>query len=128
MVAFAFTVTFAAFDLLMSLDPHWYSTIFGVYFFAGGVVGFFALLPVVSRITQKAGRMEHMITPEHYHDMGKLIFAFVIFWAYIAFSQYMLIWYGNIPEETTWFLRRQEVTHEVHAASWGRARAERGAR
>ena len=73
---------------------------------AYGLVGFFALLPVVSRITQLAGRMTHMITAEHYHDMGKLIFAFVIFWAYIAFSQYMLIWYGDIPEETTWYLAR----------------------
>ncbi|MFH1279607.1 MAG: quinol:cytochrome C oxidoreductase [Candidatus Eisenbacteria bacterium] len=108
MFAYAFTTTFAAFDLLMSLDPHWYSTMFGVYFWAGGVVGFFALLPLVAWATQRAGRMTHMITAEHYHDMGKLMFAFTVFWAYIAFSQYMLIWYGNIPEETVWYLRRQQ--------------------
>jgi hypothetical protein len=107
MVLFALTVTFAAFDLLMSLDPHWYSTIFGVYFFAGGVVGFFALLTLVTFTVQQSGRLRHVITVEHYHDLGKLIFAFIVFWAYIAFSQYMLIWYANIPEETTWLLERQ---------------------
>ncbi len=107
LVLFALTVTFAAFDFLMSLDPHWYSTIFGVYYFAGGVLGFFALLPILSFLVQRSGRVAAAITPEHYHDMGKLIFAFVVFWAYIAFSQYMLIWYANIPEETGWYLKRQ---------------------
>jgi hypothetical protein len=107
MLLFALATTFAAFDLLMSLDPHWYSTIFGVYFFSGSVLGFFALLIVVSCVTQRAGRMRHMITAEHYHDLGKLLFAFTVFWAYIAFSQYMLIWYADIPEETSWYLTRQ---------------------
>ncbi len=107
MLLFALTVTFAAFDLLMSLDPHWFSTIFGVYFFAGGFVGFLALLIVVAFAVQRAGLLVHAITREHYHDLGKLLFAFVVFWAYIAFSQYMLIWYANLPEETGWFLRRQ---------------------
>jgi hypothetical protein len=107
MVLFAFTVTFASFDWLMSPDAHWYSTIFGVYYFSGGVVGFFGLLIVVALLLQRAGRLTHVITAEHYHDLGKLLFAFVVFWAYIAFSQYMLIWYANIPEETTWYLARQ---------------------
>lgn len=107
MLLFAITITFAAFDLLMSLDPHWYSTIFGVYYFAGGVVGFFALLVVTAAAVQALGRLPRAITTEHYHDLGKLVFAFVVFWAYIAFSQYMLIWYGNIPEETHWYLKRQ---------------------
>jgi hypothetical protein len=107
MVLFGITMNFAAFDLLMSLDPHWYSTIFGVYFFSGGVVGFFALLPLLTILIQRSGRLTNAVTPEHYHDMGKLIFAFVIFWAYIGFSQYMLIWYANLPEETVWYLRRQ---------------------
>lgn len=106
MLAFALTVTFAAFDLLMSLDPHWYSTIFGVYYFAGAVVGAFALLIASGVLLQRAGYLRRTITREHYHDLGKLLFAFVVFWAYIAFSQFMLIWYGNIPEETTWILRR----------------------
>ncbi len=107
MVFFAITVTFAAFDLLMSLDPRWYSTIFGVYYFSGSVVAFFALLAVVAWVVQAAGRLRHAITAEHYHDLGKLVFAFVVFWAYIAFSQYLLIWYANVPEETEWYLRRQ---------------------
>jgi len=107
LIVYGFTVTFASIDLLMSLDAHWFSTMFGVYFFSGSVVGFFAFLPLLSRILQMKGYLKRAITIEHYHDMGKLIFAFLVFWAYIAFSQYMLIWYSNIPEETTWFLRRQ---------------------
>jgi len=107
MLAFALTATFAAFDLLMSLDPHWYSTMFGVYVFAGSVVSFFALLIVVVYSGQRAGLLRHAITVEHYHDLGKLLFAFTVFWAYIAFSQYMLIWYASLPEETAWLLRRQ---------------------
>jgi hypothetical protein len=107
MLIFAATLTFAAFDLLMSLDPHWYSTIFGVYYFSGGVLGFFALLALAASSLQAAGRLSRAVTAEHYHDLGKLVFAFTIFWAYIAFSQYVLIWYANIPEETTWYLRRQ---------------------
>jgi hypothetical protein len=108
LILFAFTVTFFAFDFLMSLTPHWYSTIFGIYFFAGCVLGFFALLTVVAMIVQRAGALRHAITVEHYHDMGKLIFAFTVFWTYIAFSQYMLMWYANLPEETFWYAARQE--------------------
>ena len=107
MLVFALTATFAAFDLLMSLDPHWYSTMFGVYVFAGSVVSFIALLSVVVFAGQRAGLLRHAITVEHYHDLGKLLFAFTVFWAYIAFSQYMLMWYANLPEETAWLLRRQ---------------------
>jgi hypothetical protein len=107
MVLFAITVCVAAFDLLMSLDPHWYSTMFGVYFFAGSAVGFFAALAVVSALLLRAGYLQRAVSAEHFHDMGKLVFAFTVFWAYIAFSQYMLIWYANLPEETGWLLRRQ---------------------
>ncbi len=108
MIAFALTVNFAAFDWLMSLDPHWFSTIFGIYFFAGCAVAFFATLPIVTAILQRFGYLQREVTVEHYHDMGKLLFGFVMFWAYIAFSQYLLIWYANIPEETAWFLVRQK--------------------
>jgi hypothetical protein len=107
MAVFALSTTFASFDLLMSLQPHWYSTIFGVYFFAGSVVGFFALTILTCLLLQRAGYLRQIITVEHYHDMGKFLFGFVFFWGYIAFSQYMLIWYGNMPEETEWFLQRQ---------------------
>jgi hypothetical protein len=107
MVLFALSLNFAAFDLLMSLDPHWFSTIFGVYYFAASVVAFFAVMPKVLWALQWRGILKNAITVEHYHDIGKLLFAFVVFWAYIAFSQYMLIWYANVPEETEWFLKRQ---------------------
>ncbi len=107
MLLFALTVNFASFDLLMSLDPHWFSTIFGVYVFSGAVVGFLALMPVALLWLQRQGKLSHSVTQEHYHDLGKMLFAFVVFWAYIAFSQYMLIWYANLPEEAHWYLKRQ---------------------
>jgi hypothetical protein len=112
LVVYAFTVTFAAFDLIMSLEAAWFSTILGVYFFAGSVVGFVALISLLSMCLQHGGRLTRAITVEHYHDLSKLLFAFTFFWAYIAFSQYLLIWYANIPEETVWYLRRQQ-------APWG---------
>jgi hypothetical protein len=108
MVAFGITLTFASIDLVMSLDPHWYSTIFGVYYFAGSVVGIYALLAVLAFGLQRYGFLRSAITVEHYHDLGKLLFGFIVFWAYIGFSQYMLIWYANIPEETSWLAHRQE--------------------
>jgi hypothetical protein len=108
MVLFALSINFAAFDLLMSLDPHWFSTIFGVYYYSGSVVVFCAVMPIMMFWLQSTGRLQRAVTIEHYHDFGKLLFAFTVFWAYIAFSQYLLIWYGNLPEETGWFLRRQE--------------------
>jgi len=107
MVLFALSLNFAAFDLLMSLDPHWFSTIFGVYYFAASVVAFLAVMPKILYALQMRGILQNAVTVEHYHDFGKLLFGFIVFWAYIAFSQYMLIWYGNIPEETMWFLKRQ---------------------
>lgn len=106
MILFALTITFAGFDWMMSLDPHWYSTIFGVYIFSGGVVGFLAFLTMIALYFHKKNVLTDEITVEHYNDLGRLTFAFVIFWAYMAFSQYFLIWYANIPEETIWFLNR----------------------
>ena len=100
MLAFALTVNFAAFDWLMSLDPHWFSTIFGIYFFAGCVVALFATLVIASAVLQRYGYAKQAMNTEHYHDLGKLLFGFNFFWAYIAFSQFLLIWYANIPEET----------------------------
>jgi hypothetical protein len=107
MLLFAGTVTFAAIDWLMSLTPDWYSTIFGVYFFAGIAVAGLATLILTSICLQASGRLTRVITVEHYHDLGKLLLTFVVFWGYIAFSQYLLIWYGDIPEETQWYLVRQ---------------------
>ena len=108
LVIFALSVAAASFDLLMSVDFAWFSTIFGVYYWAGTLVAFFAVLTLVTMGLQKSGRLTHIVTGEHYHDYGKLMFAFTFFWAYIAFSQYMLYWYGNIPEETVWFLLRSQ--------------------
>jgi len=107
LVLFGLTVTFFAVDLLMSLHPHWYSTIWGVYFFSGSAVGFYALLIVLLVALRRAGRLTHAVSSEHFHDLGKFAFGFVVFWAYIAFSQYLLIWYANLPEETVWYRPRQ---------------------
>jgi hypothetical protein len=106
-MVYAVIINFAAFDLLMSLDPHWFSTIFGVYFFAGSAVAICAALPLIAWGLQRLGVMGEELTTEHYHDLAKLLFGFLLFWAYIAFSQFLLIWYANIPEETVWFARRQ---------------------
>ncbi len=113
LVIFALTCSLAAMDLLMTLDPAWFSTIFGVYYFAGGFVTFHATLTLITMGLQRSGRLERLVSAEHFHDYGKLMFAFTFFWAYIAFSQYMLYWYGNIPEETLWYLIRQSSGWEV---------------
>jgi hypothetical protein len=107
-ILFGLTTTFAAFDWIMSLNPAWFSTMFGVYFFAACCAGGFSAIALMCLRAQGHGLLKDLVTPEHYQDLGKLLFGFgIVFWAYIAFSQYMLIWYGNVPEETTWFLARQ---------------------
>lgn len=103
---FAFATTFAAFDWLMSLDPNWYSTIFGVWYFAGSAVACFAFLIIAIMTLQSRGLLRDVVKVDHFHDLGLLMFAFTCFWAYISFSQYFLIWYANVPEETQWWLRR----------------------
>jgi hypothetical protein len=107
LVLFALSVTFAMADLVMSLDAHWYSTIIGVYFFSGCMVAAMATLTLCVMLLQKSGRLRRAVTVEHYHDLGKLLFAFLFFWGYIAFSQFMLMWYANLPEETEWYLLRE---------------------
>ncbi len=116
MYLYAFTLTFGSIDLMMSLEPHWFSTIYGVYYFSGSALAFFSLVPILTWFLQRSGRLTGIISTEHYHDLGKLMFGFTVFWAYIAFSQYMLYWYANIPEETEWFLRRQ--TGQWTTLSW----------
>jgi hypothetical protein len=107
MIALALAASFAAFDLLMGLQPHWSSTIFGVYFFIGSVLAGLVALVLLARWLQARGRLGPAVTVEHYHDLGKLAFAFVFFWGYIAFGQYLLIWYANMPEETQFYMVRQ---------------------
>lgn len=102
-VVFALSLAFASFDLLMTLTPHWYSTMWPVYFFAGCALSIFALLALVPMALQKAGKLRHSINTEHYHDVGKMLFAFIFFWGYVSFSQFMLYWYADLPEETVWF-------------------------
>ncbi len=108
MIGFALTMTFCAIDMLMSLDPLWFSTIFGVYYLASCVLGNNSFVALVAMWLQKRGVLAKSVTTEHFHDLGKMIFAFTIFWAYVGFSQFMLIWYANIPEETGWFKDRFE--------------------
>ena len=110
MIAFAVSVVFSSLDLLMSLEPLWFSTMFPVYFFAGSVLSALALITLTSLLLQKNGRVTDEITVEHYHDMGKLMFGFIVFWGYISFSQFLLIWYANIPEETFWYEYRMSLT------------------
>src|SRR3954467_2920740 len=95
-IVMGLTQSFASVDWIMSLTPHWYSTMFGVYFFAGAFVGFIALLSVVAVAMRRAGLLDTVITPEHLQDIGKLLFGFTAFWAYIAFSQFFLMWYANL--------------------------------
>lgn len=106
LLLFALTVTFFSFDWLMSLNPHWYSTIFGLYFFAGSAMAFFAFLALATIAARRAGLLVEVVSAEHQHDIGKLLFTFVAFWTYMAFSQYLLIWYANLPEETVFFAQR----------------------
>ena len=108
MLLFVLSLVFAAFDWEMSLAPMWFSTMFPVYFFAGCVLSSLATITLVCLLLQRSGRVTDEITVEHYHDLAKLTFAFIFFWGYIAFSQFMLIWYANFPEETFWFQFRAE--------------------
>jgi hypothetical protein len=103
---FALCLTFGAIDWLMSLNFRWYSTMFGVYIFAGAAGSSMSLLVLVITALRQAGYLKGVVTLEHYHIMGKWMFAFCVFWAYIGFGQYMLIWYANIPEETQFFIAR----------------------
>jgi hypothetical protein len=102
----------AAVDFVMSLNPHWFSTIFGVYNLAGGSWCMWALVCFTFLRFRANGIMSNSVTTEHYHDMGKWMFALTVFWAYIAFSQYMLIWYANLPEETIFFKVRRTGSWE----------------
>ncbi|MGP1347383.1 MAG: hypothetical protein ACTS3F_12045 [Phycisphaerales bacterium] len=107
-VLFAFAIAFAGFDWVMTLDFHWFSTMFGVYTFAISMSAALALVTLTFILLRTFGRLHGAFTTEHLHDSSKLVFAFIVFWAYIAFSQYFLIWYANIPEETMFFQVRKD--------------------
>jgi hypothetical protein len=99
-------MTFAAFDWLMSLNPTWFSTIFGVYYFAGSFVSALSLLAIVTKMGRARGVFGGNVNDEHTHNIGKLMLAFVCFWTYIGFSQLLLIWIAGLPEETPFYITR----------------------
>jgi hypothetical protein len=105
-VVFALTFSLAAFDWIMSREPHWSSTIFGIYNFAGMFLGGLAAMSVLAVWLERLGPLHGVLNESHLHDLGRLLFAFSTFWAYIWFSQYMLVWYADFPEETVYYTRR----------------------
>jgi hypothetical protein len=106
LVAFGVTFTLASVDWMMSLEPLWSSTVFGIYNFAGVFLSGLAAVILAVLWLERRGALRNVLNEGHLHDLGKLLFAFSTFWMYIWFSQYMLIWYTNIPEETSYFARR----------------------
>lgn len=106
MIIYAFTLTFAGFDWVMSLEPNWFSTMFGVRVFASGVVLSFAIVILTTMSLKVNGVIGNEVNTEHFHDLGKLMFGFLVFWAYISFSEFFLIWYASLPEETIFYHRR----------------------
>ncbi|HEV2401371.1 MAG TPA: hypothetical protein VGS27_30830 [Candidatus Sulfotelmatobacter sp.] len=106
LVFFGVTFWLASVDWIMSLEPEWYSTIFGFYNFAGAFLSGLATLAVLLVWLRGHGPLKSVIREQHLHDVGKLLFAFSTFWAYLWFSQYMLIWYANLPDETVYYVRR----------------------
>jgi hypothetical protein len=106
------TITFASIDWVMSLDPEWFSTIFGLLTTVGFGLSAFALTIAVLALLATTEPVSGVVTPRHFHDLGKLLLAFVMLWAYLSFSQFLIIWAGNLPEEIPWFMRRLR-------GSWG---------
>jgi len=112
MVLFVFTVTFASIDWFMSLDPEWSSTIYGFIFVAAWSLSALAFTVAVMAALAKHEPMSNIVGQSHFHDLGKLLLAFVMLWSYFAFSQFLIIWSGNLPEEIRWYLPR------IHG-TWG---------
>ncbi len=109
LAVFAITWAVASFDWIMSLEPHWFSTVYAIYTFSSALVSAIAVMIIAAILLERWAPMRGVVRTEHLHDLGKLLKGMCTFWAYIWFCQYMLIWYSNIPEETTYFLRR--TTH-----------------
>jgi hypothetical protein len=105
MFLFGITLTVVAFDWISSLDPLWYSDIFGVYLFAGTFLAGLAVTTLTILYLKKRGRLAD-IKPDHMYNLGGFLFAFIVFWSYIGFAQYLLMWYANIPEEVVWYKER----------------------
>ena len=106
LILYGFTISFAAIDWVMSLDPSWISTIYGLLFLAGQCLSAICFAVVIERILVRYKPMSELLRPDFVHDHGKLILTFVMIWAYFSFSQWLIIWAGNLPEEITWYLKR----------------------
>jgi len=106
LVLYGGTVTFAAVDWVMSLEPHWYSTIYGIMFILGQVLTAFAAAILCAAWLARSRPLSEVATSDAFHDLGNLLLAFVMLWAYVAFSQFLIIWSGNLPEEIPWYMRR----------------------
>jgi hypothetical protein len=107
LILFAFTLTFASFDWMMSLKPTWFSTMYGVYIFSGAALSGLAAITLAVMGLRSTGKIpKDLIKRDHLYSLGALLFAFTCFWAYISFSQFMLIWYANMPEETIYYVDR----------------------
>jgi hypothetical protein len=105
-LAYGITITFASFDWVMSLDPHWYSTVFGLLFMVGQGLSAIAFISFAAFVVSRRPPMDHVLSPEKFHDYGKLMLAFTMLWAYLAYSQFLIIWSANLPEEVTYYTRR----------------------
>ncbi|MBI3492582.1 MAG: hypothetical protein HY047_12515 [Acidobacteria bacterium] len=106
---YGLTITFASFDWLMSLEPHWFSTIYGVLVMGGQGLSALAVMIVVLVWLSRRAPLDKIVVPAHFHDLGNLMLAFVMLWAYFSFSQYLIIWAGNLPEEIGWYLHRLQT-------------------
>lgn len=106
LVLYGLTVTFASIDWVMSLDPKWYSTIFGILFMGGQGVSAMSFVIACVVLLARYKPMSEVVQPRHLHDLGKLLLAFIMLWAYFSFSQFLIIWSGNLPEEVTWYAHR----------------------
>jgi hypothetical protein len=106
LLLYAMTITFASIDWVMSLDPHWYSTIFGILFMGGQGLSALAFVIIVLASVRDLPPLAGVLKPLHFHDLGKLMFAFTMLWAYFSFSQFLIIWSGNLPEEIPWYMER----------------------
>jgi hypothetical protein len=115
LVLYGLTVTFSAIDWIMSLEPHWYSTIYGMIFMVGHALAALALVIIVAHLLTDLKPLSQVIDPGHFHDLGNLLLAFVMFWAYLGFSQFLLIWVENLREEIPWYLHRSTGGWQVIA-------------
>ena len=103
---FTFVTTFAFIDWIMSLEPHWFSTIYGAMFLIGQMLESFAFMIALVIVLSQMSPLKDYVTTQHLHDLGNMMFAFMVLWAYLSFSQFLIIWAGNLPDEIPWYLRR----------------------